>query len=121
MTLTQLKGLLIPLNTWQVASVRGYSIIIIKLIVLELLGKLPMDCFFSFIVKYLFLCRSCFSLLVTLVLADFSVCVDILVPLDNYISRSTAHFLTCKEPDYQQSLWKMISSVSYFTFIKTKP
>ncbi|KAK6125811.1 hypothetical protein DH2020_040440 [Rehmannia glutinosa] len=36
---------------------------------------------------------------------------DILVPLDNYISRSTAHFLTCKEPDYQQSLWYMISSV----------
>ncbi|KAL6503651.1 hypothetical protein OROGR_025574 [Orobanche gracilis] len=37
--------------------------------------------------------------------------VNILVPLDNYISRSTAHFLTCKEPDYQQSLWNMISSV----------
>ncbi|XP_051118176.1 importin beta-like SAD2 [Andrographis paniculata] len=36
---------------------------------------------------------------------------NILVPLDNYISRSTAHFLTCKEPDYQQSLWNMISSV----------
>ncbi|KAL3621644.1 secondary alcohol dehydrogenase (SADH2) [Castilleja foliolosa] len=36
---------------------------------------------------------------------------NILVPLDNYISRSTAHFLTCKEPDYQQSLWTMISSV----------
>ncbi|KAL1561343.1 secondary alcohol dehydrogenase (SADH2) [Salvia divinorum] len=35
---------------------------------------------------------------------------NILVPLDNYISRSTAHFLTCKEPDYQQSLWTMISS-----------
>ncbi|KAL6523812.1 secondary alcohol dehydrogenase (SADH2) [Orobanche hederae] len=36
---------------------------------------------------------------------------NILVPLDNYISRSTAHFLTCKDPDYQQSLWNMISSV----------
>ncbi|XP_075516359.1 importin beta-like SAD2 [Primulina tabacum] len=36
---------------------------------------------------------------------------NILVPLDNYISRSTAHFLTCKEPDYQQSLWNKISSV----------
>ncbi|KAE8702954.1 Importin beta-like SAD2 [Hibiscus syriacus] len=36
---------------------------------------------------------------------------DILVPLDNYVSRGTAHFLTCKEPDYQQSLWNMISSV----------
>ncbi|XP_021733231.1 importin beta-like SAD2 [Chenopodium quinoa] len=36
---------------------------------------------------------------------------NILVPLDNYISRSTAHFLTCKDPDYQQSLWKMISSI----------
>ncbi|PSS24000.1 Importin beta-like [Actinidia chinensis var. chinensis] len=36
---------------------------------------------------------------------------NILVPLDNYISRSTPHFLTCKEPDYRQSLWKMISSI----------
>ncbi|CAO2820514.1 unnamed protein product [Amaranthus hypochondriacus] len=36
---------------------------------------------------------------------------NILVPLDNYISRSTAHFLTCKDPDYQQSLWKMISTI----------
>ncbi|CAN4120945.1 unnamed protein product [Withania somnifera] len=36
---------------------------------------------------------------------------NILVPLDNYISRSTAHFLTCKDLDYQQSLWNMISSV----------
>ncbi|XP_057498931.1 importin beta-like SAD2 [Actinidia eriantha] len=36
---------------------------------------------------------------------------NILVPLDNYISRSTTHFLTCKEPDYRQSLWKMISSI----------
>ncbi|KAL5072074.1 hypothetical protein RYX36_022961, partial [Vicia faba] len=30
------------------------------------------------------------------------------IPLDNYISRGTAHFLTCKDPDYQQSLWNMI-------------
>ncbi|XVF37748.1 hypothetical protein REPUB_Repub20aG0036800 [Reevesia pubescens] len=36
---------------------------------------------------------------------------NILVPLDNYISRGTANFLTCKEPDYQQSLWNMISSI----------
>ncbi|XWS22243.1 hypothetical protein CRYUN_Cryun29cG0017800 [Craigia yunnanensis] len=36
---------------------------------------------------------------------------NILVPLDNYISRGTAHFLTCKEPDYQQGLWNMISSI----------
>ncbi|XP_027348939.1 importin beta-like SAD2 isoform X2 [Abrus precatorius] len=36
---------------------------------------------------------------------------NILVPLDNYISRGTAHFLTCKEPDYQQSLWNMISCI----------
>ncbi|KAL4271376.1 hypothetical protein GQ457_13G028220 [Hibiscus cannabinus] len=36
---------------------------------------------------------------------------NILVPLDNYVSRGTAHFLTCKEPDYQQSLWNMISSI----------
>jgi hypothetical protein len=36
---------------------------------------------------------------------------NILVPLDNYISRGTAHFLTCKDPDYQQSLWNMVSSI----------
>ncbi|XP_030467372.2 importin beta-like SAD2 [Syzygium oleosum] len=36
---------------------------------------------------------------------------NILVPLDNYISRGTGHFLACKDPDYQQSLWNMISSV----------
>ncbi|KAK8571534.1 hypothetical protein V6N13_047207 [Hibiscus sabdariffa] len=36
---------------------------------------------------------------------------NILVPLDNYVSRGTSHFLTCKEPDYQQSLWNMISSI----------
>ncbi|KAK4258155.1 hypothetical protein QN277_007637 [Acacia crassicarpa] len=36
---------------------------------------------------------------------------NILVPLDNYISSGTAHFLTCKEPNYQQSLWNVISSI----------
>ncbi|KAJ4814853.1 Importin beta-like SAD2 [Rhynchospora pubera] len=36
---------------------------------------------------------------------------NILVPLDNYISRSTAHFLSCKDPDYQQSLWIMLSKI----------
>ncbi|KAK9159720.1 hypothetical protein Syun_006061 [Stephania yunnanensis] len=36
---------------------------------------------------------------------------NILVPLDNYISRSTTHFLTCKNPDYQQSLWSMLSTI----------
>ncbi|KAG6510773.1 hypothetical protein ZIOFF_028809 [Zingiber officinale] len=36
---------------------------------------------------------------------------NILVPLDNFISRSTSHFLTCKDPDYQQSLWKTLSSI----------
>ncbi|PKA61740.1 Exportin-2 [Apostasia shenzhenica] len=36
---------------------------------------------------------------------------NILIPLDNYVSRGTAHFLTCKEPDYQQSLWNMLSSI----------
>ncbi|CAJ1838599.1 unnamed protein product [Sphenostylis stenocarpa] len=41
----------------------------------------------------------------------FTLNADILVPLDNYISRGTAQFLSCKEPDYQQSLWNMISSI----------
>ncbi|KAM7261408.1 hypothetical protein ACFE04_008775 [Oxalis oulophora] len=36
---------------------------------------------------------------------------NILVPMDNYISRGTAHFLSCKEPDYQQSLWNLLSSI----------
>ncbi|KAJ7538458.1 hypothetical protein O6H91_11G048900 [Diphasiastrum complanatum] len=36
---------------------------------------------------------------------------NILVPLDNYISRSTEHFLNCKDPNYQQSLFKMLSTV----------
>ncbi|XP_062170456.1 importin beta-like SAD2 [Alnus glutinosa] len=46
-------------------------------------------------------------------LADFAIDYfpNILVPLDNYISRGTAHFLASKEPDYQQSLWNMISSI----------
>ncbi|CAI8606518.1 unnamed protein product [Vicia faba] len=44
------------------------------------------------------------------VLADWEIDFfpNILVPLDNYISRGTAHFLTCKDPYYQQSLWNMI-------------
>jgi hypothetical protein len=54
-----------------------------------------------------------FSHILILILVLFD--ADILVPLDNYISRGTAHFLTCKEPDYQQSLWNMISSVSFFS------
>ncbi|PWA50785.1 importin-beta domain, Armadillo-type fold protein [Artemisia annua] len=36
---------------------------------------------------------------------------NILVPVDNYISRSTVHYLTCKEPDYQQSLWNILSNI----------
>ncbi|KAJ8493720.1 hypothetical protein OPV22_015441 [Ensete ventricosum] len=36
---------------------------------------------------------------------------NILGPLDNYISRSTSYFLTCKDPDYQQSLWNTLSSM----------
>ncbi|KAM0882997.1 hypothetical protein ACQ4PT_031935 [Festuca glaucescens] len=36
---------------------------------------------------------------------------DILVPLDNYISRGSDHFLACKDPDYQQSLWNALSSI----------
>ncbi|KMZ59542.1 putative Importin-7 [Zostera marina] len=36
---------------------------------------------------------------------------NILVPLDNYISRGTSHFLTCKDPNYQQSLWNVLSSI----------
>ena len=47
--------------------------------------------------------------------SDVFLFTDILVPLDNFVSRGTAHFLTCKAPDYQQSLWNMISSVSCFT------
>ncbi|KAM0935786.1 putative importin-beta domain, armadillo-like helical [Dioscorea sansibarensis] len=34
-----------------------------------------------------------------------------LVPLNNYISRSTEHFLTCRGPDYQLSLWSILSSI----------
>ncbi|KAG5396654.1 hypothetical protein IGI04_018468 [Brassica rapa subsp. trilocularis] len=36
---------------------------------------------------------------------------NILVPMDNFISRGTAHFLTCKEPDYQQSLFTVLSTL----------
>ncbi|WOL12812.1 importin beta-like SAD2 isoform X2 [Canna indica] len=36
---------------------------------------------------------------------------NILVPLDNYISRGTSHYLACKDPDYQQSLWKTLSTI----------
>ncbi|RLM75616.1 importin beta-like SAD2 [Panicum miliaceum] len=36
---------------------------------------------------------------------------NILVPLDNYVSRGTEHFLTCKDPDYQHSLWKALSTI----------
>ncbi|KAF0929515.1 hypothetical protein E2562_021766 [Oryza meyeriana var. granulata] len=36
---------------------------------------------------------------------------NILVPLDNYVSRGTDHFLACKDPDYQQSLWNALSSI----------
>ncbi|XP_048608383.1 importin beta-like SAD2 isoform X1 [Brassica napus] len=36
---------------------------------------------------------------------------NILVPMDNFISRGTAHFLTCKEPDYQQSLYNVLSTL----------
>ncbi|CAH2059895.1 unnamed protein product [Thlaspi arvense] len=36
---------------------------------------------------------------------------NILVPMDNFISRGTAHFLTCKQPDYQQSLFNVLSTL----------
>nr|CAB3446583.1 unnamed protein product [Digitaria exilis] len=36
---------------------------------------------------------------------------NILVPLDNYVSRGTDHFLACKDPDYQQSLWNALQSI----------
>ncbi|KAK3145078.1 hypothetical protein QOZ80_4AG0322730 [Eleusine coracana subsp. coracana] len=36
---------------------------------------------------------------------------NILVPLDNYVSRGTDHFLSCKDPDYQHSLWKALSTI----------
>uniref|UniRef100_A0ACD5ZLZ6 Uncharacterized protein n=1 Tax=Avena sativa TaxID=4498 RepID=A0ACD5ZLZ6_AVESA len=36
---------------------------------------------------------------------------NILVPLDNCVSRGSDHFLTCKDPDYQQSLWNALSSI----------
>ncbi|XP_010542760.1 PREDICTED: importin beta-like SAD2 isoform X1 [Tarenaya hassleriana] len=43
---------------------------------------------------------------------------NILVPMDNFISRGTAHFLTCKEPDYQQSLYKVLSTLMADTNIE---
>ncbi|KAL7608990.1 importin beta-like SAD2 isoform X1 [Lactuca sativa] len=51
--------------------------------------------------------------LLTEALADWAIDFfpNILVPLDNYISRSTVHYLTCKEPDYQQSLWNVLSNI----------
>ncbi|KAJ0261946.1 Importin beta-like SAD2 [Hirschfeldia incana] len=36
---------------------------------------------------------------------------NILAPMDNFISRGTARFLTCKEPNYQQSLYNVLSTV----------
>ncbi|KAL0710541.1 hypothetical protein Bca4012_017519 [Brassica carinata] len=36
---------------------------------------------------------------------------NILAPMDNFISKGTAHFLTCKEPDYQQSLYNVLSTL----------
>ncbi|XP_024396720.1 importin beta-like SAD2 [Physcomitrium patens] len=36
---------------------------------------------------------------------------NILVPLDNYVSRSTEHFLTSTQPDYQSSLFKVLSTL----------
>ncbi|KAL5665390.1 hypothetical protein ACJX0J_025498, partial [Zea mays] len=36
---------------------------------------------------------------------------NILVPLDNYISRGTDIFLASKDPDYQQSLWDALQSI----------
>ncbi|CAN8285361.1 unnamed protein product [Cochlearia groenlandica] len=36
---------------------------------------------------------------------------NILVPMDNFISRGTVHFLTCKEPNYQQNLYNVLSTL----------
>uniref|UniRef100_A0A7N0UGH1 Importin N-terminal domain-containing protein n=1 Tax=Kalanchoe fedtschenkoi TaxID=63787 RepID=A0A7N0UGH1_KALFE len=51
--------------------------------------------------------------LMTAALSDWAIDFfpNILVPLDNYISRGTERFLSCKDPDYQQSLWNMISHI----------
>ncbi|KAI3700144.1 hypothetical protein L2E82_44762 [Cichorium intybus] len=51
--------------------------------------------------------------LLTEALADWAIDFfpNILVPLDNYISRGTMHYLTCKEPDYQQSLYSVLSNI----------
>ncbi|XP_014497675.1 importin beta-like SAD2 [Vigna radiata var. radiata] len=56
---------------------------------------------------------SLWPLMIEALLADWAIDFfpNILVPLDNYISSGTAHFLSCKEPDYQQSLWNLISSI----------
>lgn len=32
----------------------------------------------------------------------------LLAPLDNFISRGTEHFLTCKQPDYLASVYAMV-------------
>ncbi|CAI5517143.1 unnamed protein product, partial [Closterium sp. Naga37s-1] len=32
-------------------------------------------------------------------------------PLDNFISRGTEHFLTCPDPNYPDSLWKLLSKL----------
>ncbi|KAK4375906.1 hypothetical protein RND71_006583 [Anisodus tanguticus] len=55
----------------------------------------------------------CLRAISTILESDWAIDLfpKILVPLDNYISRSTAHFLTYKYTNYQQSLWNMISSV----------
>lgn len=34
---------------------------------------------------------------------------NLLVPLDNMISRDTAHFVSCKDPDYLASVYQMVS------------
>ena len=56
---------------------------------------------------------SFFFLIFALFLGSFFwISLDILVPLHNYITRGTERYLTCKEPDYQQSLWSVVSLVS---------
>ncbi len=32
---------------------------------------------------------------------------NILVPLDNFISRGTEHYLTCSQPSYQESVFQV--------------
>eukprot|EP00850_Spirogloea_muscicola_P016520 SM000134S26963 [mRNA] locus=s134:343998:351525:+ [translate_table: standard] len=36
---------------------------------------------------------------------------NVLGPMDNLISRSTEHFLTCQEPNYQQDLYNMVATL----------